>query len=315
MPSPKLKTDHRQPTTGSLLGIEHLDQQTICGYLQLAAEMEKRPRTAPPLLPGRRIVLLFYESSTRTRVSFEFAAKALSATTTLITSGASSIEKGESLIDTGYTLHALGADAIVMRHPSSGAHWTLSRALDLPIINAGDGMHEHPSQALLDAYTILKHKRELKGLKITIIGDVYHSRVARSNVFLLAKFGAEVTLCGPPDLVPDVAAVLAPGVRVVRSLQEGLRDTDVVMLLRIQKERFIGRRLSFENYIAAYQLNAERMRWAKPEAIIMHPGPIIRGVELNSEIADAPQSLIREQVHNGVAVRMAILAKALGAEK
>jgi aspartate carbamoyltransferase catalytic subunit len=313
MPSPKLKTDGRPPAAGSLLGIEHLDQQSICNYLRLAAEMEQRPRTAPPLLPGKRIVLLFYEASTRTRVSFEFAAKALGATTTLITSTASSIEKGESLIDTGYTLRSLGADAIVMRHQSSGAHWTLSRMLDLPIINAGDGMHEHPSQALLDAYTILKHKRELKGLKITIIGDVYHSRVARSDVFLFTKFGAEVTLCGPPDLVPDVSATLAPGLRISRSLEEGLRDADVVMLLRIQKERFIGRRLSYEGYIAAYQLTAERWRQAKPDAILMHPGPIIRGVELTSEVADAPQSTIREQVANGVAVRMGILAKALGA--
>lgn len=315
MPPAKLKSEDRQAPAGSLLGIEHLDQQAICNYLRLAAEMEKRPRTAPPLLPGRRIVLLFYEASTRTRVSFEFAAKALGATTTLITASASSIEKGESLIDTGYTLHALGADAIVMRHPSSGAHWTLSRALDLPIINAGDGMHEHPSQALLDAYTILKYKRDLRGLKVTIIGDIYHSRVARSDVFLLTKFGAEVTLCGPPDLVPDVAVVLAPGVRIVRTLEEGLRDADVIMLLRIQKERFVGRRLSFENYIAAYQLTGPRLRWAKPDAIVMHPGPIIRGVELNSDVADAPQSLIREQVHNGVPVRMAILAKALGAAK
>ncbi|MFB3915206.1 MAG: aspartate carbamoyltransferase catalytic subunit [Terriglobales bacterium] len=315
MPPSKLKRENRPAPAGSLLGIEQLDQQTICSYLRLAAEMERRPRAAPPLLRGRRIVLLFYEASTRTRVSFEFAAKALGATTTLITASASSIEKGESLIDTGYTLQALGADAIVMRHPSSGAHWTLSRALDLPIINAGDGMHEHPSQALLDAYTILKHKRELKGLKVTIIGDVYHSRVARSDVFLLTKLGAEVTLCGPPDLVPDVAVVLAPGVRVVRTLEEGLRDADVIMLLRIQKERFVGRRLSYENYIAAYQLTSQRLGWAKADAIVMHPGPIIRGVELNSEVADASQSLIREQVHNGVPVRMAILAKALGAAK
>jgi aspartate carbamoyltransferase catalytic subunit len=300
-----------QPASGSLLGIESLEASDILDYLKLAQRMERQPRGST-LLKGKRVVLLFYESSTRTRVSFELAAKALGATTALITAGASSIEKGESLIDTGYTLHALGADLIVMRHPSSGAHWTLQRALDLPLINAGDGMHEHPSQALLDAYTILKHKKTLRGLNVTIIGDVYHSRVARSNVFLLSKLGSQVTLCGPPDLVPDVATTLAPGVRVSRTLEDGLRGADVVMLLRIQKERFVGRRIGFEQYVANYQMTAERLRWAKPDALVMHPGPIIRGIELTSEVADAPCSLIREQVHNGVAVRMGVLARALG---
>lgn len=302
---------------GSLLGIEALRPEEILEYLKLAERMETVIGEGSELLKGKRIVLLFYEASTRTRVSFELAAKALGATTTVITSSASSIEKGESLIDTGYTLHALGADLIVMRHPSSGAHWTLQRALDLPLVNAGDGMHEHPSQAMLDAYTMLKHKRELKGLRVTIIGDVYHSRVARSNIFLLTKLGAQVTLCGPPELAPDVAVSLAPAatppaVRVTRSLRDGLRDADVVMLLRIQKERFIGRRLSYEQYVADYQMTAERLGWAQPDAIIMHPGPMIRGVELTSEIADSPRSVIREQVRNGVIVRMGVLARALG---
>jgi aspartate carbamoyltransferase catalytic subunit len=179
-------------------------------------------------------------------------------------------------------------------------------------VNAGDGMHEHPSQALLDAFTILRHKKSLEGLKLTIIGDVYHSRVARSNVFLLTKFGAQVTLCGPPDLVPDTAHALAPGVRIARRLEDGIRDADVVMLLRIQKERFVGRRLSYEQYIADYQMSLARMSPAKPDAMVMHPGPIIRGVELTADIADSPRAVILEQVHNGVPVRMGVLARALG---
>ncbi|MFB3814607.1 MAG: aspartate carbamoyltransferase catalytic subunit [Terriglobales bacterium] len=319
MPTATLATGERKsaadwrPPTGSLLGIESLSRDEVLDYLNLAREMERRARErGSDLLRGQRIVLLFYEASTRTRVSFELAAKALGATTTVITSSASSIEKGESLIDTGYTLHALGADLIVMRHPSSGAHWTLARHLDIPLVNAGDGMHEHPSQALLDAYTILNHKPSLEGLRVTILGDIYHSRVARSDVFLLSKFGAEITLCGPPDLVPDIATALAPGVRVSRTLEDGMRDADVVMLLRIQKERFVGRRMSFEQYVADYQMTSERLRWARPDAIVMHPGPIIRGIELTSEVADSPRAVIREQVHNGIVVRMGILARGLG---
>jgi aspartate carbamoyltransferase catalytic subunit len=295
-----------------LLGIESLDENQILDYLRLARRMEGLRRRGSALLKGKRVVLLFYEASTRTRVSFEFAAKALEATTTLITATTSSIEKGESLIDTGYTLQALGADVIVMRHPSSGAHWTLARQLDLPLVNAGDGMHEHPSQALLDAFTILKHKESLRGLHVAIIGDIYHSRVARSNVFLLTKLGAEVTLCGPPDFAPDVATTLAPGVRVVHSLRQGLEGADVAMLLRVQKERFLGRRISFEQYVADYQMTGERLGWTKPDAIIMHPGPIIRGVEVTAEVADSPRAVVREQVHSGVPVRMGILARALG---
>jgi aspartate carbamoyltransferase catalytic subunit len=301
-----------QPAEGSLLGIEALDERQILDYLELAGHMESLRRRGSDLLKGKRVVLLFYEASTRTRVSFELAAKALEATTTLITSTASSIEKGESLIDTGYTLHALGADVIVMRHPSSGAHWTLARHLDLPLVNAGDGMHEHPSQALLDAFTILKHKESLRGLNVTIIGDIYHSRVARSNIFLLTKLGAQVTLCGPPEFAPDIATTLAPGVRVVHSLKQGLDGADVAMLLRIQKERFVGRRISFEQYVADYQMTSERLRWAKPDTMVMHPGPIIRGLELTAEVADLPCSVIREQVYSGVPVRMGILARALG---
>ncbi len=306
-----MKAKDEQFAPGSLLGIESLSADTILEYLKLARRMERMPRGST-LLRGKRVVLLFYEASTRTRVSFELAAKALGATTTIITATASSIEKGESLIDTGFTLHALGADLIVMRHPSSGAHWTLARHLHIPIVNAGDGMHEHPSQALLDAHTMLKHKKTLRGLAVTIIGDIYHSRVARSNVFLLTQLGARVTLCGPPDLVPDIAASLAPGVRVSRTLDDGIAGADVVMLLRMQKERFVGRRISFEQYVADYQMTGERLREAKPDAIVMHPGPIIRGLELTSEVADSPRAVILEQVHSGICVRMGVLARGLG---
>src|ERR1700736_5934831 len=231
----------KTPARGSLLGIEHLDAKEILGLLKLARRMN--PLKARPLLRNQRIVLLFYEASTRTRSSFEFAAKSLGAMTTLVQSSGSSIEKGESLLDTGYTLRAIGADAIVLRHPSAGAPYLMCRHLDIPIVNAGDGMHEHPSQALLDAFTILEHKKSLKGLQATIIGDVYHSRVARSACHLLTRFGVKVTLCGPPDFVPEVAATLVPGLRVTRHMEDALRGTDVVMLLRVQKERLAGQKI------------------------------------------------------------------------
>ena len=310
---PRIPSKAKPAPAGSLLGIEPLAADHILDYLNLAKRMEPvLQRRSSTLLKGKRIILLFYEASTRTRVSFEFAAKALGATTSVITAAASSIEKGESLIDTGYTLHELGADLIVMRHPSSGAHWTLSRHLEIPLVNAGDGMHEHPSQALLDAYTMLKHKGGIRGLRVTIIGDIYHSRVARSNVFLLTKLGAHVTLCGPPEFAPNIATSLAEGVRVVHSLPEAMEGADVVMLLRIQKERFVGRRTSFEQYVEDFQMTSERLSLAKPDAIVMHPGPIIRGIELDAEVADMPRSVIREQVSNGIPIRMGILARALG---
>ncbi|HLY91813.1 MAG TPA: aspartate carbamoyltransferase catalytic subunit [Candidatus Angelobacter sp.] len=298
------------PRTRSLLELEHLSADEITSFLKLARRMEsRRPR---PLLRGKRIALLFYESSTRTRVSFEFAAKLLGTHTSIISATASSIEKGESLVDTGKTLQALGADCIVLRHPSSGAPHVLARNLKIPIINAGDGMHEHPSQALLDAYTILRHKKSLKGLRVTMIGDIQHSRVVRSNVHLLSKFGAQITLCGPPDLLPDYAATLAPGVKISRHVEEAARKADVLMMLRVQKERLAGLKLDAEGYVAHYQLTPERLKLAKSDAIVMHPGPMIRGMEIQSEVADGPQSVIEEQVHNGVYVRMAILSICLG---
>jgi aspartate carbamoyltransferase catalytic subunit len=298
------------PRTRSLLELEHLSADEITSFLRLARRMESRnPR---PLLRGKRIALLFYESSTRTRVSFEFAAKLLGTHTSVISATASSIEKGESLVDTGKTLQALGADCIVLRHPSSGAPHVLARNLHVPIINAGDGMHEHPSQGLLDAYTVLRHKKSLKGLRVTMIGDIQHSRVVRSNVHLLSKFGAQITLCGPPELLPDYAASLAPGVKISRHVEEAARKADVLMMLRVQKERLSGLKLDAESYVAHYQLTPERLKLAKSDVIVMHPGPMIRGMEIQSEVADGPQSVIEEQVHNGVYVRMAILAICLG---
>ena len=277
-----------------------------------AARLRKATRQAlGNKFSGKRVALLFYEASTRTRVSFEFAAKTLGATTTVISAVTSSIEKGESLLDTGYTLRALGADVIVVRHPSSGAPHFLARHLDIPIINAGDGMHEHPSQALLDAYTILEHKKSLRGLKVVLVGDILHSRVARSNIHLLSKFGATITLCGPAELLPEIAVTLASGVRVERNFDRAITGTDVIMMLRIQKERLAGINLSVPDYIRLYQLTGERLAQTKHDALVMHPGPMVRGMELTGEIADGSQSVILEQVRNGVAIRMAILANAL----
>jgi aspartate carbamoyltransferase catalytic subunit len=298
------------PARGSLLGIEHLEAKDILSLLQLARRMN--PLKARPLLRGKRIALLFYEPSTRTRSSFEFAAKSLSAMTTLVQSSGSSIEKGESILDTGYTLQGIGADCIVMRHPAAGAAQLMARHVDIPVVNAGDGMHEHPSQALLDAVTILKHKKSFKGLQVAIIGDIVHSRVARSACHLLSKFGVKITLCGPPEFVPDVAATLAPGLRVTRYIEDALRGVDVVMLLRVQKERLAGEKVRVEDYITRYQVNPARLKLARKDAIVMHPGPIMRGLELTSEVADGPQSVIREEVRHGVATRMAILARAVG---
>jgi len=258
------------------------------------------------------VLLLFYEASTRTRSSFEIAAKSLGAMTTLVLSSGSSIEKGESLLDTGYTLRAVGADVIVIRHPSAGAAQLMARHLDIPVVNAGDGMHEHPTQALLDAYTILRHKKTLKGLQVAIVGDIFHSRVARSAVHLLSKFGAKITLCGPQEFLPDFAATLAPGLHISRTADEAVHGADVVMVLRVQKERLAGTKVSLQDYIARFQMTMPRLKLAKKDALVMHPGPIIRGLELTWEVADCPQSAIVEEVRNGVPVRMAVLAKALG---
>src|SRR5258705_7969852 len=233
---------------GSVLGIEGTSASEINTLLQMARKMN--PQKARPLLRGKRVLLLFYEASTRTRASFEIAAKALGATTTLILSSGSSIEKGESLLDTAYTLRAVGADVIVVRHPNAGAPHLMASHLDIPVINAGDGMHEHPTQALLDAYTILRHKKKLAGLHVAIVGDIYHSRVARSAIHLLSKSGAHITLCGPPEFLPETATCLAPGLHITRTVEEAIHAADVVMTLRVQKERLAGTRISLQDYIA-----------------------------------------------------------------
>ena len=309
-PENRASTGAHPPARGSLLGIEQLSAKEITALLELARRMKpERPR---PLLRGKRVGLLFYETSTRTRASFEVAAKSLGAITTLIQTSGSSIEKGESLVDTGATLRSIGMDILVIRHPNSGAPHLLARHLSIPIINAGDGMHEHPSQALLDAYTILRHKKKISGLQVAIIGDIFHSRVARSNIHLLSKLGAKMTLCGPPELLPDLATTLAPGLNLVRHVEDAVRGADVVMLLRVQKERLDGLKVNLYDYVTRYQMTPARLKLAKRDAILMHPGPAIRGLELEGDLADSPQSVIREEVRNGVPVRMAILAKAAG---
>jgi len=302
----------RSPAAGSLLELESLSSRDIHNILKEAKALARVPRARlARKLTGRRIALLFYEASTRTRISFEYAAKNLGAVTAVMTSAGSSIEKGESLLDTGYTLEATGAECIIMRHPHSGAAELLARHVRVPVINAGDGMHEHPSQGLLDAYTMLEHKRNLKGLRVVIVGDVRHSRVARSNIHLLSKFGAQIVLCGPEALLPQVATTLAKEATIERDFDRALRGADVVMMLRVQKERLAGLSLDLAEYIRDYQLDSARVAKAKKDAIVMHPGPIIRGMELTAEAADGPQSVIVEQVANGVLIRMALLLRAL----
>ena len=278
------------------------------------------PLVRSRILAKRRVALLFYESSTRTRTSFELAAKGLGADTTLVSSLSSSIEKGESLKDTGLTLRALGAETIILRHNSSGAAWLLEAETRLPVLNAGDGMHEHPTQALLDLRTILAHLRPgvlavtaetLAGVTVSIVGDILHSRVARSNMMLLPRLGARVLLCGPKELLPELAAQAGPGIAIERDFDAALRQSQVVMMLRIQAERLAGLQLDLEQYKANYQLTGPRLAAHAPEAIVLHPGPIIRGLEVTAGVADGPQSVILEQVRNGVAIRMAVVERAL----
>lgn len=311
----------RSEPIGSLLSVSELTPETVSEILTLATVLEREdPLKRAKRLAKRRIALLFYESSTRTRTSFELAAKGLGADTTLVSSLSSSIEKGETLKDTGLTLRALGAEAIILRHPNSGAPWLLERETGLPVLNAGDGMHEHPSQALLDLRTMLNHLRPgvetvsadtLAGVTITIVGDILHSRVARSNMLLLPRLGAKVVLCGPKELLPETAAQAGPGIEIERDFIRAIGHSQVVMMLRIQAERLVGLQLDLEEYKTRYQLTEERLAAHAPQALVMHPGPIIRGLELTGEVADGPQSLILEQVHHGVAIRMALVQRAL----
>ncbi len=298
-----------------LLGIEELERGEIEAILTRARDFqpfENHTYKRLDALKGKMIVNLFYEPSTRTRTSFEIAAKRLGADAVSITAAGSSVSKGESLVDTLNTLAAMHPDAIVMRHAASGAPHFLARHLPTPIINAGDGTHEHPTQALLDARTILDHRPTLEGLRVAIIGDIAHSRVARSNVYLLAKFGAEIVLCGPAPLVPAELAAIAPGVRISYDMREAIREADVIMMLRVQLERQHEAAFPAGEYFQFYGLRLEHLDLAKPEVIVMHPGPINRGREISSEVADSQKSVILNQVENGVAVRMAVLERILG---
>jgi aspartate carbamoyltransferase catalytic subunit len=292
-----------------LLSIGDLTRDEIYLVLDTAdamREIGQRPIKKVPTLRGKTVVNLFYEPSTRTRTSFEIAEKRLSADTLNIAVASSSVLKGETLADTAMNLEAMAPDVIVLRHASSGACHLLSRICRSRIINAGDGMHEHPTQALLDAFTIREHKKRIDGLKVTIVGDLLHSRVLRSNVLLLTELGADVWVCGPPTLVPP--GIERMGVRVSTCVDEAVADADVIMMLRIQQERMHGAFFpSLREYFNTFGMTGARVRRAKPDVIIMHPGPMNRGVEIASEVADGPYSVILEQVANGVSVRMAVL--------
>lgn len=291
------------------LGLEYLSKEEIELVLDTAIPFKKlftRSIKKVPTLRGKTVALLFYEPSTRTRASFELAAKRLSADTLNISVSASSVTKGESLLDTAKNLEAMKIDFIIIRHASSGAAELLARNLKARIINAGDGSHEHPTQGLLDIYTIKEHTKRIAGLKVVIIGDVLHSRVARSNIWGLSKLGAQVTICGPGTLLPKEFGKI--GVQVADNIHEAVRDADVVNILRLQFERQHDNLIpSIREYNRSYGVTPEVLKNAKKNCLVLHPGPMNRGVEISSEVADGPQSVILEQVTNGIAVRMAVL--------
>jgi aspartate carbamoyltransferase catalytic subunit len=296
-------------TQKDLLGLEELTADEIKLILDTAGAMREvmtREIKKVPTLRGRVVVNLFYEPSTRTRASFELAAKYLSADTVNISAGSSSVVKGEGLLDTARTVSALGADVVVLRHRAAGAAAFLSRYVHAAVINAGDGMHEHPTQALLDLYTIRECKGKVQGLTVTFVGDILHSRVARSNIWGLSKLGAAVRVCGPATLLPPGLDRL--GVQVFTSVDEAVAGADVIYVLRLQRERFVqGLLPGEEEYARLYGINEKRLARASDDAIVMHPGPLNRGVEIAAEVADGSRSVITEQVANGVAVRMACL--------
>ncbi|AOX20563.1 aspartate carbamoyltransferase catalytic subunit [Kozakia baliensis] len=293
-----------------LLGLEGMTAAQIEPFLDLAASyaLLSRSRTPPrDALRGRTLINLFFEDSTRTRTSFELAGKRLGADVINMTVATSSVNKGETLLDTAATLNAMRCDLLVVRHAQSGAPALLSRKVEASVVNAGDGMHEHPTQALLDAMTIRRHLGTLRGLTVAICGDVGHSRVARSNIHLLTAMGSKVRLVGPPTLVPAAMASLG-NVEVFHDMEAGLHDVDVIMTLRLQRERMgAGLVPSAREFFRFYGVDRRRLVLAKPNALVMHPGPMNRGVEIASDVADSTQSVIQEQVEMGVAVRMAVL--------
>ena len=282
-------------------------------------EVLARPIKKVPALRGKTVITLFYESSTRTRLSFELAAKSLSADVSSLTAAYTSATKGESLIDTFITLESLGADIVVLRHPHSGAPNVAARHIKASLINAGDGWHAHPTQSLLDMYTIKTHKGKLNGLKVVLIGDTKHSRVARSNIWGLTMMGAEVMLCSPSTLMPvgiNEASAFFPRVKIEPNVEKALKGADVVMVLRLQLERMQSGLLpSIREYIRLYQINESRLALAGPEAMVMHPGPMNEGLEISPDVAHCARSVINEQVTNGVAVRMALLYLLAGSKR
>ena len=306
-----------------LLALEPLSAEELKFLLDQSEpfqEIQKHPLKKLATLRGKTVALAFFENSTRTRISFGAAASRLGADTMNLHAEASSLKKGESLLDTVHTLNAMKPDVLVMRHEASGAPEFVARHLDIPVVNAGDGTHEHPSQGLLDALTIRDRKGTIENLNVTILGDILHSRVARSNIHLLGKFGCRFTLCGPPMWVPKELEQIGPpgapdkySVRRVARIEEALGGADVILLLRVQTERLHEPAISANDYILLYQLNAARLQRAKPDAIVLHPGPLNRGIEIAPDVADGPQSCVLEQVTNGVAVRMAILYLLIGA--
>ncbi len=292
-----------------LLGIRDLEAEEIALVLDTAASMKEiasRDIKKVPTLRGKTIINLFYEPSTRTRTSFEIAGKWLSADVINISTSSSSVVKGESLKDTGLTLQSMHPDVVVIRHPVAGAPKILADLLRASIVNAGDGAHEHPTQALLDLFTIREKRGRLQGLKVAIVGDILHSRVARSNIFAMQKMGMEVRVCGPPTLLPRHVEGL--GVEKSIAIERAIADVDVIMMLRIQRERMgAGLFPTLREYSKLFGLNLDRLKMARPDVLIMHPGPINRGVEIAPEVADGPFSLILDQVENGLAIRMALL--------
>ncbi len=305
-----------------ILDLDDFTQDEIELVLHITDAMKEvlaRPIKKVPALRGKTVITLFYESSTRTRLAFELAAKSLSADVSNLTASYSSVTKGESLVDTLLTLQSLGADIVVIRHPQSGAPNLASRHTQASVINAGDGWHAHPTQSLLDMYTIRAHKGSLQGLKAVFIGDTKHSRVSRSNIWGLTTMGAEVTLCSPPTLLPvglDGSGTVFPKVKIESNIEKALKGADIIMVLRLQLERMQSGLLpSIREYIQLYQLNESRLALAKPEALVMHPGPMNEGLEISAGAAHCAKSVINEQVTNGVAVRMALLYLLAGGKK